>query len=292
MPRMKKVEAAILNITTHPHSPGKYVQLFKAATALKGMMKLRGHEGIALGPHWPLDKDDTTQGIHGQLFKFVNIDPNDPWLNTLNLEPVISEDGEPVVPIPDHLKPNLKRINYVFYPRGHRLFCDTTHLSPGLASKGIYALLNAPELQEKFGEVSVTIEQTEESIEKILKIPSMTKLEIYINLPNDDDLNDAEKDVIARLKKQKAKKSASILTGTRGEGLEPDESSIAEMTIARLNGRVNGYGHDGIQSVFISTATHPKKIITRYPEGQKTPLNALIDIGAQHVVQFHPKTSA
>jgi hypothetical protein len=86
--------------------------------------------------------DDQSQEdrLYGELFKFTQIDPESDWLDLDSGEAIeIDEGQEP--PVPDNLKPNLKRIPFVFFLESHTLIFDRTNISPGLAAGTLFVIL-------------------------------------------------------------------------------------------------------------------------------------------------------
>lgn len=277
MPRHKIMNVAILNMVIHPHSDELYTVLFRDVFQLRRRVKVRGSDHILIG-NYRTDENNISC-IIGNLYKFVDIDPTATWLDTFNLTPALDVDGEPINPIPSNLAPNLRMIPFVFFINGHRLFYDKDYLSPLSASKAIYALFNQPEIFEKYGEVMVSLESTDESIQQIMRIPSLTKLNIFIGLPNPDDLSELEQRVEERIRNQKARKYKQEYTGTREEGLQPDEETEAVMRLALSNGYVNAEGWEDNTKIEKSTLSHPKVIKEKYNPEAITAHQFLINIG-------------
>lgn len=285
MPKLRTLEAGVLNVVIHPHSPGKYVDLLRETSNLRRNGKIQGSDHLLIGPYSTI-KSEPTDGVYGFLYKFVNIDPSAPWLNLSSMEPAVNEDGEPINPVPPHLAPNLRTIPFVFFPTGHRLFFDRKYLSPLSASKAMYAIFNQPEIVQKFGEVSVNMEATDETIDQIKRIPALTKLNICVTLPNPDELSDRAQRVQERIRIQNAKKYSQEYTGSKDDGLKPDDESEAAMELALSNGHIDAEGWDGDEKVKESTRSHPKVIRSRYNPGTTTTLQFLATIGQNVLSSF------
>lgn len=290
MARPKKMTVSVINITTHPHSPENYVSLFRDAFALRRGAKYRGDQFIQISQIYPMDASDILNGAHGTLFQYVNIDTTSPWLDTVELKPVESEDGEPVVNIPEHLKPNCKMATFIFFPRGHRFFFISSHgknnFSTAYTARALEKMFNVPELQARYGEVVVTVESREETIQQILSIPSLTQLRIGLSLPNDDDVSPQERRVVERLKRQKIKKHNHVMTGRKDEGIEPDEETRATMNVALANGYVYAEGYAGDKKVVEKTSSHPVTFDTSYDMVGSSPWTRLKDIAVNNLQRF------
>ncbi|NJB68770.1 hypothetical protein GGQ74_002443 [Desulfobaculum xiamenense] len=290
MSRLNKLEIAVLNITTHPHSPERYLELFKDAFNLKLPIKYRGPEYLLLGRHWDIENEQPLTGIHGVLFKYIDLDLAGAWLDLTLIEPIKSEDGSPIIPIPEDLKPNCQATPFVFLPDGHRLFFFTFHeqkrFSPALIAKSLSALFNNKSLVEKYGEVSVTAESSDETITQILNIPNLTKLSISVTLPNSDDLSKKKEAALARIKRQNAKRAIQEYSGNKHDGLRPDDETRALMELAKSNGYIKAEGYREQIKVTESTSKHPVLILDRYDPTQNAPLTRLISIAKAHIPRF------
>ena len=263
MAHMKKMELAVMNIKIHPHSPEKYIDLFKKTFKIESLGKIRGSDWGTIGSlrETTLNNKKT---LHGTIYRFLNIDPSAPWLD-LNARKAIQPDEEGgKLPVAEHLKPNCKEILYIFYPDDHRLFFECRNISPGSMRKLLRKLFSERAIFHEFGEVDVDIESTKEAIKSILKIPRMTRLQIVFHRPNDDQLIGARKRVAKRLEDQGIKHLDQIATTTDKDGLSPDIDTKALMDLARSNGKVIGVGYDGEQKIILSTEEHPLKKAEKY----------------------------
>lgn len=266
MARKRIMRIGGVNIKTHPHSEDNYKKLFIDAFSSGRGMKIRGSTWGMIGSLQE-DVDDGKVILYGTIYKFLNIDPKEPWLNTETKEPVMDENGQIVQPVSENLKPHLKEIYYVFYPKGHRMFFESDILSPSMAKQLMDALLGQEKIRKKYGYVDIEIETSSEIIEKILAIPILSKLEIRISKPNPGDVldEDDEAKVFKRFEKVKARKLNEQWTGEKKDGLDPDEDIKTLMRVASSNGQVNaeGYGGDD-QKVTESTQDHPRIFKDKY----------------------------
>jgi hypothetical protein len=254
---MRKLVVSALNIKIHPHTPELYIDLFNSLFTSVKSVKIRGADYGTPGwisevvPGRPLD------GLQGEFYKFLSIDPRDPWFDERSREVIEIDDDEDELPVPEHLKPNLHKVRFVFYPKKHRLFFDSQKFSPNNARKLLVALCSFTEITDKYGHVDVEVESSREAIERILEIPAKTKLEIRISLPNPDDTSDDEQRVLDRLLSQNARTIEESYTGVKEEGLIPNEDTKTLMRVAQSNGYVKATGYDGDKRIERSTLDHP-----------------------------------
>jgi hypothetical protein len=168
----------------------------------------------------------------------------------------MDEEGKPPI-VPEHLKPNLREGLYLFSPKHHKLFFETAFLSPQSFSRLITSLFSQDPIYEKYGQVDVNVQSTQEAIEKILSIPRITRLDINFTMPNPDDLGALEQKIKDRLEKQHIRRIKQEATSTHKEGVKPDLETKALMSVALQNGEVNAVGYEGEQQKMLSTKDHP-----------------------------------
>lgn len=293
----KKMDIAVINIVTHPHSPQGYVDLLNDAFELKFPTDYRGGEKFILNKPIAINKERPMEGLSGFFHKFTEINLHAPWMNLHKLEAVESEDGEPVVNIPEEMKPNCRTAPFVFFPRGHRFFFPTNHMeqgtritfSPAFIAKALMNLFAHENIREKYGEVTVTVESSEESIEEILQIPSLTKLILNVTLPNPDDLSGEEAEALKRMQDQHARKVRSEWTGSKKQGIKPDADTKGFMQLSLSNGYVKAEGYNvDEQKVEKKTSEHPVQLKGVYSKG-KSALSCLRKVAMNNLNKFTQK---
>ncbi len=282
MPKMKKLLIGALNIKIHPHSPTKYVELFKDTYRLAASAQIRGADYGTIGWLTDVVEGKPEYGMNGELYKFLNIDPHDPWFDQRTRQIVEIDEESDELPVPEHLKPNLKKLYYVFYPHKHRFFFDAKNFSPNHARKMLSGLFGHPDIAKKYGQVDIEIESSTEAIDKILSIPAKTRLEIRISIPNGDDTSSEEQRVIDRLRRQNARTITETYTALKEVGLEPDEDTITLMRVAKSNGyiKASGYGEDE-KKIEHSTESHPLLTPTYYNPDTTSGREAMLSMSAE-----------
>jgi Domain of unknown function (DUF4747) len=258
MARKQTIQLSIINIKTHPHTTEGYYKLFKKAFANKKISKIRGADYGMFGSMRD-DSYSTDKLIYGTLYKFLSIDRNGKYLDLDSFKTVDpSETGE-TFPVPENLKPNLKELGYVFYPYKHRLFFDSMKIAPNTILLLIREIFKEKSIVQEFGTVDCNLEATTEAIQKIIAIPTITKLTIDFTRPNHDDLDGLEDRIAQRIDDQNIRKFHQNMTTTDKDGIKPDEETKGWMEIARANGKVSAEGYDGESRVVHSTDQHPIK---------------------------------
>jgi len=262
MRNVRTIRISQINIAMeNPHSPERYVELFRKATKIKTPINLRGDEAAILGPMDFKTYKAPKDHISGEIYKFLNIDETAQWFNTLKNEPATDEETSSIV-IPKELRPNLKTIEFVFHPHDHKLFFinkDRHHtLSPQLAEKFFQQLFDLVCDKSDIPTVTVTAVPEKESIEEIFRIPTLRKIEITLARPNPDDFQAQERKFLKKLEKQNAKRIETALVALPGKSLKPDEETKILAEVAASNGKVIGYGLDSHgKSVIESTKDKP-----------------------------------
>lgn len=261
MGRQRKIEAGALNIKIHPHSTKRYIKLFNKVLAVGNHVKIWDKYYGTIGWLRPLDEKNPKNGIEGEIYKYLNIDPTKQWFDKKENKSIKVDKNKNPPPIPDSLKPHLQEIYFLFFPKKHRLFFEANNLSPNSAYKLFVGLLNDPEITKEFGIPDIHIESSKETIEKILSLPRLAFLEIKIALPNPDDSGKSDEEkVLARMLDEGARVVNEKKTAFRGQTLNPDDTTKLMMRVATSNGKVYAEGYDeGEKRVVESTESHPLK---------------------------------
>ena len=280
MGRNRRFQYSALNIVTQPHSPDGYVALFRALYVLRRAVAVRGSQHLMIGELERVDRDDPLQGFTGRIYRFDQIDPGAPWFNVESKEEA-SEEELAEIRIPEALKPNLVKFNFVFYPQGHQFYFESmatgSTLSEGSMRKFFVTICAVPSIMEQFGPVDITVVPEHEQLARILSLPSLSKLVIDLRRPNADDQADDERVVLERLQRMKTRRLVETLTAERGETIEPDEQVRVLARVAAKNGSVSGTGYraDGGR-VEESTEDRPWRQTVLYDEAVALPLDVLV----------------
>lgn len=275
MARLRTLSAGILNIKTHPHDHANYRLLFSKIFEYGQLVKLRGSDWATTNFCKITDKDTTEECLYGEFYRFLEIDPLGTWLDVRNKKQIVSLDGEPVPQVENYKKPNSKTIEFTFYPHGHRMFFNLNSVTPNLAQAMMLSLFSDERIVKEFGIVDVEIESSSEAIERILKIPTLTMLDIYISRPNGDVISGKKRKLLKRMEDQGIRKLEEKLTSLKTEGIKPDDSTIAMMELAISNGKIFASGYVGDEKVDESTDPHPLIEKDKYDPDKMSSLFAL-----------------
>lgn len=280
MTRERTVVVCALNIAMHrPHSSQAYVDLLKGAYRKNWLSSQGELHGLLLGSLTVADGASAKNEITGEIYRFVKIDPNDPWFD-LRTRKQATETEVEQINIPSHLLAHMQRIPFVFYPTEHELWFiakdKKANLGPLAAEKFFEELLAATAAELRFPEVSVTALPDKNALKTIFKLPELHKLILDFKRPNPDDAGDMEAIFEERMASQNIRGRREELTAPTGESIKPDAQTRAEARVAARNGKVVGYGKDaeGVK-IEASTADHPAKFFVKVRSAIETSMDAL-----------------
>ncbi|MEH6718864.1 MAG: DUF4747 family protein [Aurantimonas endophytica] len=253
-----RLEYCVLNIAASPHPEGIYIDLLKQAAT--NQVKYWGDRYATISA--PQERENGYW--QGRILTWDNIDFSEPGIDTGALKEVdVSGFGDT---LPPNIGFNGRVFLYTLRVSDHRLFVETMNdlgktLSPRQAGKIFDALLNLPVQPPDSPVVSVTVIPDEDALKQILSIDQLKKLRIHLVRPNADDIGDEADEVLQELVEQGAKSQDILLTAVAGEGLKPNEHTLAQASVAEINGYVDGNGReaDGTR-VSYSTREYPKII--------------------------------
>ncbi len=256
-----------LNIKTHPHSPKKYLDLFFSAFEYGTLVKIWGFEWGCLGGLSPISEDMPIDGIVGVIFRFLNIDPREEWVDVKTRMAVELDESSSEWFVPENLKPNLRKIPFVFFPKKHRILFDAESLPSRLARGFFLKIFSTRNMYKEFGDVEVIIESSMDKIQEIINMPAKTKLEISISVPNQDDVGDCAQKVIDRMIDQKAKRLYQSYSASKKKNFNPDRETLELMRLAAHEGWVRVTAYPAGKRTIETTKQHPwEKTIPYEPE--------------------------
>lgn len=263
MARTRTIKIATLNIAMHqPHSSERYVAMMKEAYALRYVVRLGGLHAAMLGALSQPEQGNPAGWMEGEIYRFVRIDPNEPWFNTATKEEASAEEvGQ--IRIPQHLFPHMSRFPFVFNPAEHELWfiAKDRHdsLGPKAAESIFQEIFKVLCMVSNFPEITVTAIPDMEQVERMLTLHTLDKLVIELKRPNPDDGDDDEARYLRRLENQNAKKMVTVLVAESNHSITPDAETRGLAVVAANNGKVSVIGRDVIGTrVEESTSEHPR----------------------------------
>lgn len=263
MARTRTIKIATLNIAMHqPHSPERYLAMMKEAYALRHVVRLGALHAAMLGALYLPRAGDKEGWLEGELYRFVRLDPDEPWFNMATNEEASAEElGQ--IRIPQHLSPHMGRFPFVFDPARHELWFIAKDrkdsLGPGAAVSIFQSIFKALSAAADFPEIEVTAIPDAEQVERLLTLPTLNKMVIELSRPNADDGDDDEVRFLRRLERQNAKKMRTELVAESHQSIAPDEETRRMAMVAANNGKVSVIGRDAAgMHIDESTSEHPR----------------------------------
>jgi len=271
--RDRIIELNGLNVVLKKHSDENYINLFEQAFKHTYPVHVFG-QYYAIPASLEINREEGY--IFGKFYRFTNINENQAWLDTKKITEIRDEDGNPIPQVDKALKPNSKEIYFIFIIKNHRLIFDGKYIAPTSMKNFFQNLFNDATLKNiSKSEITINIEQSEESLDEILKIKHIAEIELEINRPNPDDISSLEGEVKTRLTNMNADQLMEQVKA-KEKNLKPDETLQQMMKVAISNGLVKAKGlNEAGKRVFESTLSHPLKIIKTYNTEQTTYFNAL-----------------
>lgn len=263
-----------------PHSTEKYISLFKDAKKLKQLVRLGSLHGAMLGSLHTGRSESKTKELTGEIYRFVKLDPNEPWFN-VETSDVATDDDVGAIKIPEHLLPHLQRIEFVFKPEVHELWFVSQdrkdRMGPKFAAAFFQQLFDRLVISGRYPDIEVTPLPDKDSLEEMMSSSTLEKITIELKRPNADDAGGDEAKWLKRLERQKARKITTEIVAAKGEFITPDEETQALAKVAARNGNVSITGRDpaGLK-VEESTREKPMAISEYVDSDNETSLDVLV----------------
>lgn len=247
----------------------QYIEIYSAP--LLGSQHVSGGDQFAALS--PISKEK--EGIFsGRLAIWTEIDRSSNVIDKSELEEVsFSESG---VDIPREIGFNSKVFSFSFRTYDHLLFVEIQndegkHLSINRARLAFGKILSSSPLKD-IEEVIVHVIPVADSVDRVLSLPQIRKVEIRIHRPNPDELDDDVANILKELEEQGAGKQDVTLT--RAPGIKTIVLNAKNKLLARaasFNGYVKAIGRDEVgEKSEVSTRDHPR-IIEAVTDPETTP---------------------
>jgi hypothetical protein len=273
MARDRTIKISGINIRVHSkHAPSEYVELWRSFAKMR-KAKSRGVSAMMIGTQRPIAKDDPASGIFGYLYRFVNIDPADPWFDIERHE-VADEADVAQVRIPEKLKPNLEEIPYFFDTKKHRLFFKSggagASVSPGIALALVEHLSLFPQISNRFGEVDATIIKTKGTLEQLLSWPVLKYIGVTLKRPNPNEFDD-DQEFFDRMERRGLKlEEHKFVKAPEADSITPDDEMLSMFKRAIEDGTYEqrGIDTDGELKTASASAYPMKESVTYDPDAE------------------------
>lgn len=281
MARARKITFGAVNIVLPPpHKAERYIALFERVYDSASKAKMRG-DWVGLIGELKVESDPKHGAVvRGEFYKYIELDKTRAWYNVLSRRPAENKDVARIV-IPDELKPHFQFLPFVFFTKGHRLVCVTREGQDTLSVIQVASILEVifrtAEIEKEFGRVEITIEPSFETLNEILSLPKLRRLEVDITPPNPDDFAEFERHIFEDLNGQKAGSLKIELTAAGGETLVPNENTKRLAKVAQSNGKVVGIGGGKGRTRRLSTTQHPFETFELYDPDARTRSTAIFD---------------
>jgi hypothetical protein len=298
MARPKKLPMGIVNITLHPHSPQRYVELFTTLFSLDAMADTTMNHKMFLGRVSAIVEGKPLDGIAGEFYRFFNLDKRSAWISIATRTALRRTETNRVKDIPDDLKPDASSFQFVFYPQHHRLVFTlrgqyfenslvNPRTPPSMSPHSLVAVLNQlfadPKIVQEFGKVEVTAEPRKEKLEEMLVLKRMQHVRVELTRPNPDDHSAIERRYLKKLDDQNVRQQIIELRAATGSGIRLDDDMKQVARIAASNGKVEVEGYNEQEKrVFESTEEHPFTDTVTYNPKLQQPVQVL----AEHAIDF------
>lgn len=272
--RTKHIKISGINIVSQPHSPQRYLDIFKYIHDQGLAINVHGDTMLKLVHMSPIDGRDMINGIKGQILKFSHISKDSAWVNIYQGKELNPEE---IPNLPKDTYPNGVFFDFVFYPthnvNNHKLLYISEYrdssknkrysLSPNYVAVFFRNIFDNNHYFKSFDSVEVTILPSNTALEKVLSLNIVKKLEIFIKAPNPDDFAALESKMLRRMEEI----NVSTITETYrydGDSIMPDEEILNDAKVALNNGHVKTEGKDeNGKSVKRSTVNIPLRDVVK-----------------------------
>lgn len=287
MARKRTVEVSALNISMHaPHSPQGYVDLLKRSLRRRRVFAQGEIHALMLGSLTGTADAVKTNELSGEIFRFVKIDQNAPWFNTVTNE-AASDEELADLNIPQNLRAHMQQIPFIFFPKEHQFWYIShdgkMNLGPSRMEAFLQRMLSDTAAAMNVPQVEVTVLPERYALERMLQLPRLERILMQFKRPNPDDAEDIAAKIMQRMQAQGLSRVNEELIGTRGGTITPDAQTRAEAAVAAINGRVEVHGRDD-QGVLIreSTEDKPLRVPLKIDPSVETQLTAIRQAKAGH----------
>lgn len=253
MSRERNIYISAINIAMHsPHSPQRYVDLFSDSFKERHIVAQGDLHRLMIGTLHNANKAVELNEITGEIYRFVKLDPNEPWFDVSTGKPASENDLEKIQ-IPANLLPHLQVFPFIFYPDSHELWyvCQDrgSSLGPNKLQKFLQNLFDHTGAKKGYPPIAATALPEHEMVDELLKWPNINRITMQFKRPNADDGHGAEQRLMAMMEEQNLGSLTQELVAGDKTGIIPNQATRDEAIAASRNGvvTVRGTRPDGTQ---------------------------------------------
>jgi hypothetical protein len=257
---VKNKRFGVVNVVAQPHPEGTYRRIFEAAGALTEGVNFFGDSYARLSP----PSREKSGIFRGRLAVWMEIDQSEPIIFKGSLEQALLADTD--FNVPSEVGFNSKVFFFSFREHDHTFFVELENDEGGSIS--VNRVVDA--LNAIFGRISIPgiesidayVKTERFAVDRVLSIPTLRKVEIVINIPNPDDLQDDIAAIYQEMVIMGAKQQKAEITKSRdAETLTLSPRYLALANVAKDTGfvKTEGFAADGSKQE-LSTREHPQII--------------------------------
>ena len=256
----QRIEFGVLNVVAHPHSGDVYRDLL--ARAANREVNFWGDLKAAIRK-----PREVEEGVfQSEIVIGTEIDLEEPLIDRASLEEVPASETD--VRISSMHLYNGRVFLYTFIEKTHLLLFESRNefgktLSPRRAHKIFTQLFSINALGPDSPSVDVTVVPEDDTLERLLGLDRLDRVEIFLQRPNPADVNDGEVQLaLAELEEQGAKsQDYSLVRAPDAPRIALNAANYVRAKVAQFNGYVSasGVAEDG-ERFSGSTKSYPKVI--------------------------------
>lgn len=207
---LRTLSLGALNVVLQPHSARIYAERFQRCVVLtrrdfaNGQFFGRANDGFLITSVKPISESNPKDGFQGEVARFLKFNPLEAsqWLKLTDGKQ--AEDKDIInVRVPANLKPNLGIFRFAFYPASHRLVFEVRSGTRTISHRAMAAVFdyffNHPGLPAGESRARVTVEQSHETVNRILELSDLAYVSMTFARPNDLLTAEDEEEAIAEL---------------------------------------------------------------------------------------------
>lgn len=257
---MQQLEFGILNVVAHPHGPGIYRKIL--ARAANREVNFWGDNKAAIRE----SREVEAGMLQSEIVIGTEIDLTQPLIDRASLEEVPADETD--VRISKRHLYNGRVFLFTFNEKSHTLIFQShnefgKNLSPNRAQKIFSRLFSREILGKGAPDVDVTVVPEDDTLDRLLGLHRLDRVEIFLHRPNPGDVNaDEVKKILAELEDQGAKsQDISLVRAPKSKGILLNAENYLRAQVAQYNGHVSasGLAEDG-KRFNGSTKEYPKII--------------------------------